>query len=99
MNNIDQHLKEIVTYAYNNVKPYKEKMLAFGIRPNDIHGVRDIHLLPYMDKEDFRKNYPYGLFAVPLDKIIRVHSTSGTTGIPSIVGFTEKDWKLQKTMT
>ena len=55
--------------------------------------------LPFMDKEDFRENYPYGLFAVPKDKIIRVHSTSGTTGIPSLVGFTKEDWERQCYLT
>ena len=99
MSNLDQYLKNIVTYAYNNVKSYREKMLNAGIKPDDIQRIENMNLLPYMDKEDFRKNYPYGLFAVPLDKIIRVHSTSGTTGMPSIVGFTEKDWNLQKKMT
>lgn len=98
MDNVDQYLKNTVTYAYSRVEPYRKKMLNAGIKPNDIQGIKDINLLPYMDKEDFRKNNPYELFATSLDKIIRVHSTSGTTGLPSIVGFTEKDWNLQKKM-
>ena len=95
MKKIDDKLRNIVEYVYNNVPFYKEKMDKVGIKPEDIITEEDFKNLPFMEKEDFRKNYPYGLFAVPLDKIMRVHSTSGTTGLPSLVGFTTDDWDRQ----
>lgn len=95
MKKIDDKLRNIVEYVYNNVPFYKEKMDKVGIKPEDIITEEDFKNLPFMEKEDFRKNYPYGLFAVPLDKIMRVHSTSGTTGLPSLVGFTTNDWDRQ----
>lgn len=95
MKKIDDKLRNIVEYVYNNVPFYKEKMDKVGIKPEDIINEDDFKNLPFMEKEDFRKNYPYGLFAVPVDKIMRVHSTSGTTGLPSLVGFTQDDWDRQ----
>ena len=95
MKKIEDKLRNIVEYVYNNVPFYKEKMDKVGIKPEDIITEEDFKNLPFMEKEDFRKNYPYGLFAVPLDKIMRVHSTSGTTGLPSLVGFTTDDWDRQ----
>ena len=99
MENLDEKIRNIVKYAYKNVPSYRNKMIKMGISPNDIKGQDDMKYLPFMDKEDFRENYPYGLFAVPKDKIIRVHSTSGTTGIPSLVGFTKEDWERQCYLT
>ena len=99
MENLDEKIRNIVKYAYKNVSSYRNKMIKMGISPNDIKGQDDMKYLPFMDKEDFRENYPYGLFAVPKDKIIRVHSTSGTTGIPSLVGFTKEDWERQCYLT
>lgn len=99
MENLDEKIRNIVKYAYKNVPSYRNKMIKMGISPNDIKGQDDMKYLPFMDKEDFRENYPYGLFAVPKDKIIRVHSTSGTTGISSLVGFTKEDWERQCYLT
>ena len=99
MENLDEKIRNIVKYAYKNVPSYRNKMIKIGISPNDIKCQDDMKYLPFMDKEDFRENYPYGLFAVPKDKIIRVHSTSGTTGIPSLVGFTKEDWERQCYLT
>ena len=95
MEKVDKKIKEVVKYVYDNVPSYKVKMDEIGVSPNDINGVEDLKWLPFMDKGDFRANYPYGLFAVPREKIIRIHSTSGTTGIPSLVGFTKEDWERQ----
>ena len=95
----DKKKKEEVKYVYDNVPSYKVKMDEIGVSPNDINGVEDLKWLPFMDKDDFRANYPYGLFAVPREKIIRIHSTSGTTGIPSLVGFTKEDWERQCYLT
>lgn len=99
MENLDEKIRNIVKYVYENVPFYRNKMINMGISPNDIKGQDDMKYLPFMDKEDFRKNYPYGLFAVPKEKIIRIHSTSGTTGIPSLVGFTKEDWERQCHLT
>lgn len=99
MENLDEKIRNIVKYAYKNVSSYRNKMIKMGISLNDIKGQDDMKYLPFLDKEDFRENYPYGLFAVPKDKIIRVHSTSGTTGIPSLVGFTKEDWERQCYLT
>ena len=99
MENLDEKIRNIVKYAYENVPSYRKKMIKMGISPNDIKGQDDMKYLPFMEKEDFRENYPYGLFAVPKEKIIRIHSTSGTTGIPSLVGFTKEDWERQCYLT
>ena len=99
MEKVDKKIKEVVKYVYDNVPSYKVKMDEIGVSPNDINGVEDLKWLPFMDKDDFRANYPYGLFAVPREKIIRIHSTSGTTGIPSLVGFTKEDWERQCYLT
>ena len=71
MENIDKKIKEVVKYVYNNVPSYRNKMIEIGVSPNDINGVDDLKWLPFMDKDDFRANYPYGLFAVPREKIDR----------------------------
>ena len=99
MEKIEERLKKVIKYAYENVQPYRRKMIECGVTPDDINGIDDVKYLPFMDKEDFRKNYPYGLLAVPKDEIIRFHSTSGTTGIPSLIGFTKEDWERQCYLT
>lgn len=99
MEKLEERINKVVRYAYENVQSYRNKMIERGITPNDIRTINDIQFLPFMDKDDFRRNYPYGLFAVPKSKIVRVHSTSGTTGIPSIVGFTKEDWERQCYLT
>jgi len=66
-------------------------MQELGIVPEDINGVEDLHKLPFTTKQDLRDNYPYGLFAVPLSEIVRLHASSGTTGKPTVVGYTRKD--------
>lgn len=64
MENLDERIRNIVKYAYENVPSYRNKMIKMGISSNDIKGQDDMKYLPFMEKEDFRKNYPYGLFAV-----------------------------------
>ena len=80
-----------VKRMYDNVECFRNRMDAKGLKPEDIHGVEDLHLLPFSYKSDLRDYYPYGLFAEPLDKIVRVHASSGTTGKRIVVGYTRED--------
>ncbi len=90
----DERLMEIVRYAYENVPFYRDAMDSAGITPEDIDGTDDIHRLPMTTKEDFREEYPTGLFAVDESDILRIHASSGTTGNPKIVGYTRADLDL-----
>ncbi len=89
-------LKKIVKYVYNNVKFYREKFDGEGIDIDRIKGIEDLAKLPFTSKEDLRDNYPYKLFAVPMEKISRIHASSGTTGKPVVVGYTNSDLDLWK---
>ena len=80
-----------VKRTYENVACFRDKMDKAGLKPSDIKGLEDLHKIPFMYKSDLRDNYPYGLFAVPLKKIKRVHASSGTTGKRIVVGYTEND--------
>lgn len=86
-----EHLKNIVRVAYENVPMYKRKFDEIGLRPEHIQTLKDIEKIPFTTKNDLRDNYPYGLFAVPLKKIVRLHASSGTTGKPIVVGYTKND--------
>lgn len=86
-----QRLKETVRHAYENVPFYQEKFKAIGLEPGDIKSLDDLARLPFTVKDDLRDNYPFGLFAVPLKEIVRVHASSGTTGKPTVVGYTRED--------
>lgn len=87
----NRRLKETVASVYENVTPYRKKMEEAGVKPSDIGGIEDLHLLPFTEKNDLRDNYPYGMFNVDLEKVVRIHATSGTTGKPTVVGFTKND--------
>lgn len=87
----DQRLRELVKRVYANVPFYRAKMQAIGVMPGDIRGVEDLHKLPFTEKTDLRDNYPFGLFAVPQSQIVRIHASSGTTGKPTVVGYTARD--------
>ena len=80
-----------VAYTYENVAWYRDKMNEMGVRPEDIKTLEDIRKLPFTDKNALRETFPYGLFAQPLDKIVEMHSSSGTTGKPIVVGYTKHD--------
>ena len=84
-------LKKVVSNVYHNVKFYRKKMQEMGIEPGDIKGIEDLNKLPFTTKADLRDNYPFGLFAVPKTEIVRIHASSGTTGKPTVVGYTRKD--------
>ncbi|MFI3212169.1 MAG: phenylacetate--CoA ligase [Eubacteriales bacterium] len=80
-----------VKRMYENVPSFHNRMEEKGLTPEDIHGIADLHRLPFSYKQDLRDNYPYGLFATPMKDIKRVHASSGTTGKQIVVGYTEKD--------
>ncbi len=86
-----KRLKKVVKKAYENVPYYKELFDSAGITPQDIQTLKDIEKIPFTTKTEMRKTYPFGLFAVPEDEIVEIHSTSGTTGKPTVSGYTEKD--------
>ena len=86
-----RRLKNVVKRAYENVPYYKELFDDAGITPDDIQTLKDIEKIPFTTKTEMRKTYPFGLFAVPEDDIVEIHSTSGTTGKPTVSGYTEKD--------
>ena len=86
-----RRLHRIVEYVYHNVPFYREKLQALDIRPAEINSIDDIVKLPFTTKQDLRDNYPFGLQAAPQSEIIRIHASSGTTGNPTIVGYTRKD--------
>lgn len=78
-------------HAYKNVPSFRDKCDAKDVHPSDLHDLSDLMNFPFSNKSDFRDNYPYGLFAVPMEKVARIHASSGTTGKPTIVGYTRKD--------
>ncbi len=86
-----QRLKETVARVYEHVEPYRKKMDEAGLKPEDIKSLDDLRKLPFVTKQDMRDNYPYGLFAVPMEEIVRIHASSGTTGKPTVVGYTAGD--------
>lgn len=86
-----RRLHKVVDYVYHNTAFYRHKMQELGLEPDDINTVEDITKLPFTTKQDLRDNYPFGLQAAPKSEIVRVHASTGTTGNPTIVGYTRKD--------
>jgi len=86
-----ERLKGMVNRIYHDVPFYRNKFQEAGLVPEDVQTLSDLQKLPFTTKVDLRDNYPYGLFAVPLEKIVRIHASSGTTGKPTVVGYTRKD--------
>lgn len=86
-----RRLKETVYRIYSFVPAYQEKMDKAGIKPDDIRSLNDIRHLPFTTKQDLRDNYPFNLFAIPMSEVVRIHSSSGTTGKPTVVGYSRKD--------
>lgn len=84
-------LKETVNRVYEKVPAYRQKMVEAGIRPEEIQTLADLQKLPFTTKQDLRDNYPFGLFAVPKKDLKRIHASSGTTGKPTVVGYTDAD--------
>ncbi len=86
-----ERLKETVNRVYEKVLPYRKKMDEMGVKPEDIKSLKDLGKLPFVTKQDLRDNYPFGLFAVPKEELVRIHASSGTTGKPTVVGYTQGD--------
>ena len=86
-------LQETVKRVYEKVPAYRKKMEDAGVTPDDIVSLDDLRRLPFVTKQDMRDNYPFGLFAVKKDELVRIHASSGTTGKPTVVGYTEGDIK------
>lgn len=87
-------LQETVNRVYEKVPAYRKKMEELGVKPGDIQSLKDLQKLPFVTKQDMRDNYPYGLFATPKDDLVRIHASSGTTGKPTVVGYTKKDLEV-----
>jgi phenylacetate-CoA ligase len=86
-----ERLKKTLHDAYAHVPHYKNKLDAAGVAPGDLKDLRDLAKFPFTTKDDLRQNYPFGMFAVPLTDIVRIHASSGTTGRPTVVGYTKAD--------
>ena len=86
-----ERLQKTVKHVYDNVPLYRERMDAAGVKPEDVKSLDDITKLPFTSKQDLRDTYPYGMFAVPMDDVVRLHASSGTTGKQIVVGYTEGD--------
>lgn len=87
-------LKKTVELNWNKVPAYRKKMEEAGVKPEDIKTLKDLAKLPFVTKQDLRDNYPFGLFAVPQEDLVRVHASSGTTGKPTVVGYTKRDLEM-----
>jgi len=86
-----EHLQTTLERVYRHVPCYQKKFLEYGVSPRDLTSLADLAKFPFTTKEDLRLNYPYGMFAVPLRDVVRIHSSSGTTGKPTVVGYTRAD--------
>lgn len=86
-----ERLKKTLEHTYNNVAFFRGKCDALGIGPKDLKSLDDLAQFPLTVKDDLRQNYPFGLFAVPIEQVVRVHASSGTTGKPTVVGYTRND--------
>lgn len=83
-----ERLQRTVKRVYERVPMYRERLDAAGVKPEDIQTLRDLQRIPFTDKADLRDHYPFGMFAVPKKDIVRIHASSGTTGKPTVVGYT-----------
>ncbi len=84
-------LRWSLQHTYDNVAPYRAKCQAAGVHPGDLRTLADLSKFPFTTKQDLRDHYPFGLFAVPRERVVRVHASSGTTGKPTVVGYTQRD--------
>ncbi len=90
----NEHLRHIVSYVYERVPFYQERLTHAGLKPDDVRSVEDLPKLPFTYKQDLKDQYPFGLLAVPREQVIRVHASSGTTGKPTVVSYTSNDINL-----
>ncbi|MFA5701231.1 MAG: phenylacetate--CoA ligase, partial [Desulfuromonas sp.] len=89
-----RRLQQTVALVEQNVPCYQEKFARAQLSAGDIKTLDDLRRLPFTTKEDLRQNYPYGMFAVPMRDVVRIHSSSGTTGKPTVVGYTRNDIRM-----
>jgi len=89
-----ERLAKIVAYAYERQPYYRQKMDDAGVRPEDIRGLEDLHKLPFTTKQDLRDVYPFGNFCIPIEDVVRIHASSGTTGKPTVGGYSQQDLDL-----
>lgn len=93
-----KRLKWSIAHAYNNVGPYRSKCEAVGVSPADLNALEDLAKFPFTVKDDLRQAYPFGMIAVPQRDVVRVHASSGTTGKPTVVGYTRNDIEVWATV-
>lgn len=86
-----ERMKWTLRHAYDNVPHYRKSFDQAGVHPDDLRTLSDISRFPFTTKQDLRENYPFGMFAVPREKVVRIHASSGTTGKPTVVGYTARD--------
>lgn len=86
-----KRLKKTLHHVYSNSPVYRKKFTEHGVHPDDLKSLEDLGKFPFTTKADLRDNYPFGMFAVPMEQIVRVHASSGTTGKPTVVGYTQQD--------
>ncbi len=89
-----QRMRWSLKHAYDNVPHYRAKFDAAGVHPDDLKELKDLAKFPVTTKQDLRETYPFGMVAVPREKVVRVHASSGTTGKPTVVGYTKADLNL-----
>jgi len=86
-----QRMRDSLNHAYSNSPVYRHKFDAHGVHPDDLRELSDLHRFPFTTKTDLRENYPFGMFAVPMERVVRIHASSGTTGKPTVVGYSARD--------
>ena len=86
-----KRLKWTLNHAYNNVAHYKKAFDKAGVHPDDLKSLDDLRIFPFTTKDDLRNHYPFGMFAIPREQVLRVHASSGTTGKPTVVGYSRRD--------
>ena len=89
-----ERLQQTLHRVWERVPCYQQKFRELGLTPGDIRSLADIGKLPFTTKEDLRLNYPYGMFAVPMREVVRIHSSSGTTGKPTVVGYSRQSYNF-----
>ena len=93
-----ERLRWSVRHSYDNVEHYRKAFEAAGAHPDDVRSLEDLARLPFTSKADLRENYPFGMFAVPREQVARIHASSGTTGKPTVVGYTRDDLDMWATV-
>ena len=86
-----ERMKWAIKHVYDNVPHYRKKYDAAGVKPGDLKELSDLARFPFTTKADLRETYPYGMFATPMKDVVRIHASSGTTGKPTVVGYTKGD--------